>query len=667
MESTRISTQVSVKHCSLCQGDTEYYCYGCRQDLCIQCKELHVIDLSTENHEVTRYIERMKYPPKDESEESGDPDSRDSSKQVKSERSGNSEQVMCVRSRDPVPLPVWLSPSERSEMERGLYSKTIYSIRGETIYNRLIMLEGVRQDLKTGHKAVNIRGLSMAEMIGQVPKDKIYEVLAGDLEDRCIIQKTRMTRHMTRLLQYVHRYEQLRNIMIKKPIKFLRIMTRKHDHTENQETLHTQKDQEKLLTQRGKKEMVNMVVNLMKGMRFGETGKRQAPGTKLLLTLMSSPVLQKSLSVTGVTQCFHISRVTPDRVWVNDLFNLILTDTATGKQLHSVDDSLHSVSGKHTVNCDSELIYIDEEKNINKLSRDTKTTTTLIKHTDTKWKPQCVYCSPSSGDLLVGMYREDTYTGKVMRYDNTGKRKQTIPHNDKTPNTLYEFPRYITENNNGDVLVSDRYRAVVVTSGEGVHRFSYTGTPSGSQLKPRGICTDVMSHILVSDWNTYTVQMLDRDGQFLSYLLTTQSLGIHGSPYGLSYDVTNHVLWVGSCKTSSVYRYINRHLALSGKSHYLSLITYTREQCDVSLSSEPFNSRHIPGLTQEEYCRERDEENKRLKQMEERRIRQVKERRRRRRQAEERKRQKEVERIRQEDEEEEEEGEEITHAVGSAI
>ena len=162
MEATRISTQVSVKQCSLCQGDTEYYCYGCRRDLCIQCKKLHVIDLSTKNHEVTRYIERMKYPPKDESEESGDPDSRDSSKQVKSARSGNSEQVMCVRSRDPVPLPVWLSPSERSEMERRLYSKTIDSIRGETIYNRLVMLKGVRQDLKTGHKAVTIRGQSGA-------------------------------------------------------------------------------------------------------------------------------------------------------------------------------------------------------------------------------------------------------------------------------------------------------------------------------------------------------------------------------------------------------------------------------------------------------------------------------------------------------------------------
>nr|XP_022336311.1 uncharacterized protein LOC111132785 [Crassostrea virginica] len=573
MEGTRISTQVSVKHCSLCQGDTEYYCYGCRQDLCIQCKKLHVIDLSTKKHEVTRYIERMKYPPKDESEESGDPDSRDSSKQVKSVRSGHSEQVMCVRSRDPVPLPVWLSPSERSEMERRLYSKTIYSIRGETIYKRLVMLNRVRQDLKTVLKAVTIHGLSMAGMIGRVPKDKIDEVLSGDLEDRCIIQKTRMTRHMTGLLRYVHRYEQLNDILDKQPFKFLRIMTRTHNHTEN----HTQKDQEKLLTQRGKKEMINMVVNLMKGMRLEETRKRQAPGTELLLTLMSSPVLQKSLSVTGVERCLHISCVTPDRVWVSDVNNPILTDTATGKQLHSVENQLYSLTAKHTVNCDSELIYIDTDKNINTLSSDMKTTTILIKHTDTTWRPRCVYCSPSSGDLLVGMRTDKyPYTGKVMRYDNTGKHKQTIPQNDNTFHRLYKKPDYITENNNVDVLVSDWGRgAVVVTSGEGVHRFTYTGPPSGSRILPLGICTDVMSHILVSDRWTDTVQMLDRDGQFLSYLLTRQSPGIHDRPWGLSYDVTNHVLYVGSRYNNilSVYRYINRHLALSGNSHYLSLIT----------------------------------------------------------------------------------------------
>nr|XP_022303175.1 uncharacterized protein LOC111110814 [Crassostrea virginica]XP_022303252.1 uncharacterized protein LOC111110814 [Crassostrea virginica]XP_022303323.1 uncharacterized protein LOC111110814 [Crassostrea virginica] len=550
MDPTRISTQVSVKHCSLCPGDTEYYCYKCQQDLCIQCKKLHVIDLSSKHHIVTSYAEKVKYPPK----------------QVKSSQSQDPKQVSSVRSQDPehepcvIPFtehaprkfqpPVWLSPLERSEIHRRQYSDRIYRLRGETIYYRSVLLEGLKYDRETGHKAVTIRGQSKAEMRGQGLKDLIDEVLAGDLEDRCIIQKTRMTRHMTKLLRYYHRYEQLSKTVETRPIKFLRIMTKKHS---------PRKDDMKTI--------ITMLVHLMKEIRLVPSGIPRRAGLEDLLTLLSSPVLQKSLSVTGVDHCPHISCVTPDWVWVSDYNKLILTDTATGKQLHSVEDSSHSWTGKHTVNCEGELIYIDNECNIIKLCNDMKTTTTLIKHTDTTWRPLCVYCSPSSGDLLVGMSRRDTHTGKVMRYDNTGKYKHSIPHDDNTPHDLYMSPYYITENNNGDVLVSDTNRkGVVVTSGEGVHRFSYTGPPpSGSRLWPHGICTDVMSHILVSDWYTHTVQMLDRDGQFLSYVLTRQTPGMDYKPNSLSYDVTTHAVWVGPFinNTMSVCQYINRHLHLT--------------------------------------------------------------------------------------------------------
>ncbi|XP_078311701.1 uncharacterized protein LOC111100413 isoform X1 [Crassostrea virginica] len=560
MDFTRISTQVSVKHCSLCQGDTEYYCYKCQQDLCIQCKKLHVVDLGTKHHTVTSYTEKMKYPPK----------------QLKSSQSGNPKQVISARSQNPdnhepceMPLighgprksqpPVWLSPLERSEIQRRQYSDMIYQLRGETIYYRNVLLEGLKHDRDTGHKAVTIRGQSKAEMRGQGLKDLIDEVLAGDLEDRCIIQKTRMTRHMSKLLWYYHRFVQLSETMKTSPIKFLRIMTRKH--SPRKDTMKT---------------IIKMLVNLMKEIRLVPSGIPRRAGVEDLLTLLSSPVVQKSLSVTGVVFCFHISCVTPDRVWVSDWDNIILTDTATGKQLHSVEHSLQTGSGKHTVNCEGELIYIDKGRNIIKLCNDMKTTTTLIKHTDKTWEPRSVYCSPSSGDLLVGMCNTDEYPykGKVMRYDNTGKYKQTIPHDDNTPHTLYKDPWYITENNNGDVLVSDAYRAVVVTSGEGIHRFSYTGPPpSGSgPFWPRGICTDVMSHILVSVHWTSTVQMLDRDGQFLSYVLTRQTPGMDYRPVGLSYDVTTHTVWVGSDdnNTMSVCQYVNRHLHLADEREHHS-------------------------------------------------------------------------------------------------
>ena len=98
MESTRIGTEVNVKHCSLCHGDTEYYCYACREDLCIQCKMLHVIDLSTKDHIVTSYIVKKKYPLIVKSEPSRDPDSRDSRKPAKSARSGKSKQAKSTRS-----------------------------------------------------------------------------------------------------------------------------------------------------------------------------------------------------------------------------------------------------------------------------------------------------------------------------------------------------------------------------------------------------------------------------------------------------------------------------------------------------------------------------------------------------------------------------------------
>eukprot|EP00105_Crassostrea_gigas_P036848 XP_019920996.1 PREDICTED: uncharacterized protein LOC109618161 [Crassostrea gigas] len=303
-------------------------------------------------------------------------------------------------------------------------------------------------------------------------------------------------------------------------------------------------------------------------------------GNQCLLKLMSPPELLHSLTGVG---CYHISCVTSDRVWVSDYWdNLMLTDT-TGVPLHRVEDSLsgdiHGNGGLHTVNSESELIYIDRKRNINKLSKDMKTTTTFIERTDFTWRPRCVYWSPSTGDLLVAMDREIrgyTGTGKVTRYNQSGQLTQTIQNNN-TGLGLYRQSNYITENNNGDVVVSD-VDAVVVTDRGGRHRFSYTGPPSGSGLVPRGICTDPLSHILVCDNITKTVQMLDRDGQFLSHLLIRPS-GIF-SPYSLSYDVNTHRLWVGSRDNNTVviYRYITRQDALTGKSESLSFISIRYRQ-----------------------------------------------------------------------------------------
>ncbi|XP_061193759.1 uncharacterized protein LOC133201991 [Saccostrea echinata] len=315
-------------------------------------------------------------------------------------------------------------------------------------------------------------------------------------------------------------------------------------------------------------------------------------------------VLQKSVTVPGVSYCSHISRVSSDRVWISDCYNnLILTNTA-GDKLHHLTDIRSGYSGGHTVNNDGDLIYIDRQGNINKLSTENTVKTTLIKYNTEPWVPQCVYSSPSTGDLLVGMYRDDTDTGKVVRYNSTGEHIQTIQHDNNTGQVLYSKPIYITENRNGDVIVSDYYRdAVVVTDRGGSHRFSYRGPPSGSGLDPRGICTDALSHILVCDLYTNSVQMLDRDGHFLSQILTSP----HeiDKPQGLSYDVNTQLLWVGSYynNTVNIYRVVDTH-SLTGlhcedikcKKHPISSIDQFCTPCGVPLcvecTSSEDHSRH---------------------------------------------------------------------------
>jgi hypothetical protein len=285
-------------------------------------------------------------------------------------------------------------------------------------------------------------------------------------------------------------------------------------------------------------------------------------GMNECVELTTTPELKTSVCVTDVGHVYHISCVMPNRVWVSDNnYNLILTDT-TGVTIHRVTDTTIGCTGIHTVNSSGELIYIDSDDNINKLSLDNQSVTKLLQITS-PWEPQCVYCSPTTGSLVVGMYNTDAKTGKVTKYNSTGQHTLTIQYDD-TGHILYSDPRYITENTNGDVIVSDVFCGVVVTDREGRHRFSYTGPPSGPTLVPEGICTDALSHILVCDDSTSTVQMIDKDGHILSKLLIPQDW--INSPWSLNYDDKAHLLWVGSRYTNTVcvYRYIQRRYPLTG-------------------------------------------------------------------------------------------------------
>ncbi|XP_062576437.1 uncharacterized protein LOC134238327 [Saccostrea cucullata] len=295
---------------------------------------------------------------------------------------------------------------------------------------------------------------------------------------------------------------------------------------------------------------------------------------------MSRAVRQRFIRVPGVSVVVHISHVTSDRVWISDKRNIVLTNT-TGDILYHLT-GIADLWGVHTVNRDGELIYIDSEYNIHKLSIENNTNITFIKHTAPR-EAWSVFSSPTNGDLLVGMRHTYSKTGKVNRYNNAGQHIQTIQHNDSGED-LYLLPIYVTENRNGDVIVSDwKLGALVVTDREGRHRFSYKGQP-GYSLDPRGVCTDALSHILVCDTSAFAVELLDQDGNILSKVLTTQD----GQRFqcGIGYDDRTQLLWVGSDfdNTVDIYRLTYKDSLTAGL------------PCRVGRSSEDHSEHDSTGL-----------------------------------------------------------------------
>ncbi|XP_056004133.1 uncharacterized protein LOC125661055 isoform X2 [Ostrea edulis] len=491
-----------------------------------KCKEKHVIDLHTKHHDVVIYREKFDYIPRQE---------------------------ICVRHPDrfcemfcqSCELSVYFRYLEHRQhqiqdfrtvyqIKRQQHRGIIDNIRSETLYNCGVLLARIQTDIKTCPPQICHRQSLLMSTKAQKLKNVINTVVCdvkryrGLLIDRIQHQKRKMSRHLTHIQNYEDRYEQSAN----RAVQFLLFIKTSR--------VPQMKDTPNL-------------PQLLRGIPEIQmtTAKRHVEIDECV-KLTSTPVSHTSVYVKDVSEVSHISCVMSDRVWVSDIDRLILIGTSGGT-IHRVTNRTRLCEmGLHTVNNSGELIYIDRKRNIKKLSADNETVSTLLRM-KSRWIPLCVYCSPSTGELMVGMSKTITYTSKVARYNSSGQRILTIQH-DNTGHMLYSHPHYITENKNGDIVVSDEER-VVVTKRGGRHRFSYTGPQSGSSLSPQGICTDARLHILVCDEDTDTVQMIDKDGHFLSLLLTPEH-GIN-EPRSLNYDDKTHLLWVGSSDTNRVFVYRN--------------------------------------------------------------------------------------------------------------
>ena len=142
------------------------------------------------------------------------------------------------------------------------------------------------------------------------------------------------------------------------------------------------------------------------------------------------------------------------------------------------------------------------------------------------------------------------YVNKIVRYKGHTIKQEIYKDGQGNPIFTYSLGSlFMSENNNGDICVSDNNaKTVVVVEKTGRVRFRYDGRPARRKeaFDPTGIVTDALSQIIVVDYKNNCLHILDQDGQFLRCV---DDCGLE-KPRGLSVDSEGR-LWVG-CETGKI-------------------------------------------------------------------------------------------------------------------
>uniref|UniRef100_A0A8W8M4N8 Tripartite motif-containing protein 2 n=1 Tax=Magallana gigas TaxID=29159 RepID=A0A8W8M4N8_MAGGI len=272
---------------------------------------------------------------------------------------------------------------------------------------------------------------------------------------------------------------------------------------------------------------------------------------------LKSPALELSIDVPDMLLIHHITSIKSDRLWLGGISykkeDILKQVDSSGNVIETINDADISL-GNFAMTQKGELLYL--EKGCNKVQKKTPKGTTTIITTSKDENIRALFSSQITGDLLVGVHKFQTKAGKLTRYDKTGAKIQDIEV-DNHGKTLYSYPVYIAENRNGDIVTVDSTtNKVVLVDKLGGYRDYYKGqSPKKREFNPHGVCTDVHGHIMVVDYSSGSIHLLDQDLHFLTLLMTKEQHNLK-SASALFVDEKHH-LYVGSENGRiNVYKYL---------------------------------------------------------------------------------------------------------------
>lgn len=214
--------------------------------------------------------------------------------------------------------------------------------------------------------------------------------------------------------------------------------------------------------------------------------------------LLDVPRIVKSVDTELTGHLCSVACLSDERIWTIGQSNAMKLHNLQGQLLESIKTKSGNAPEDIAVTKEGNLVYTDpKDKSLNIGNSEIQTVIKLK-----KWIPLKV-CSTSSGELLVLMLSNDDNQTKVVRYDGP-KKKQSIQFNERkqplfSSNPPFAYTKYITENRNKDICVTDNgASAVVVVNRAGKLRFTYTGV-SNKLFDPVGITSDSQGRILISD------------------------------------------------------------------------------------------------------------------------------------------------------------------------